>query len=87
MSAAVRDFVALTLELRFEMRFIGETRWWPMPSEDVARDLASYYHLPSLLGRLLEGEELSTRLSVYRLASTEDSPLGQGALETSNVHG
>lgn len=87
MSGSVRDFVALALELRFEMRFIGETRWWPILAEDVAQGLASYYHLSSLLDRLLEGEELSTRLSVYRLARTQHLPPGHGVLETPNVHG
>jgi hypothetical protein len=87
MNGAVRDFVSLALELRFEMRFIGETRWWPVAAEDVAWGLASYYPLPSLLERLLEDEELSTRLSVYRLARTQDLPAGQAALEASNVHG
>ena len=39
---AVRVFSTLALGLRFEMRFIGEPRWWPTPAEDVARGLAPY---------------------------------------------
>ena len=61
--------MSLALGLRFEMRFIGEPRWWPTPAEDVARGLAPYHPtLQECLERLIQGEELASRLSAYRIA-------------------
>jgi hypothetical protein len=69
MESAVRVFFTLALGLRFEMRFIDEPHWWPVPAEDVARGLIPYHRTAEdCLERLLQGEELTSRLSVYRIA-------------------
>lgn len=68
--AEVASFVRRALGLRFEMRFEGETEWWPVDAQDVAETLAGYYYnygMHSCLEQMREGKELPTGLAFYRV--------------------
>ena len=64
--AEVASFVRRALGLRFEMRFEGETEWWPIDAQDVAETLAGYYYnygMHSCLEQMREGKELPSGLA------------------------
>ena len=66
----VATFVRRALGLRFEMRFDGETEWWPIDARDVAETLAGYYYnygMHSCLEQMREGKELPSGLAFYRV--------------------
>jgi hypothetical protein len=66
----VQTFLNLAAQTRFEMRYLGEDRWHPAPIEDVAQTLLAYHaDLEDCLERLLEGEELASRLALFRVAT------------------
>ena len=69
-TSEVVSFVRRALGLRFEMRFDGETEWWPIDAQDVAETLAGYYYnygMHSCLEQLREGKELPSGLAFYRV--------------------
>jgi phage/plasmid-associated DNA primase len=69
-TAEVASFVRRALGLRFEMRFEGETEWWPIDAQDVAETLAGYYYnygMHSCLEQMREGKELPSGLAFYRV--------------------
>jgi hypothetical protein len=62
-------FLTLAAHTPFEMRYQGEERWYPAPAEDVARTLSAYHtDLRGCLDRLLDGEEIASRLAWFRVA-------------------
>lgn len=70
-SAQAEDFEAFleaSLDLRFESRYFGEERWWITSRDEVARSLAPYHpDLGECLDRMVEGEEVSSPLSAFRI--------------------
>lgn len=65
----VRVFLATAAEVRFEMRYVGEDRWYPVRADDVALTLAGYHpDLTRCLDRLLNGEEVASRLARFRVS-------------------
>ena len=65
----VQDFLSTAVEARFEMRYVGEDRWYPVPADDVALTLAGYHpDLGRCLDLLLDGEEVASRLARFRLS-------------------
>jgi hypothetical protein len=69
-SREVQMFLTHAANTRFEMRYDGEDRWYPAPSEEVAQTLHAYYpDLGDCLGRMLEGEEVASRLARFRVAT------------------
>jgi len=68
-SRDVQLFLSIAGWTRFEMRFIGEDRWYPAPADDVASTLAPYYpDLEHCLDQMLTGEEVASRLALFRVA-------------------
>jgi hypothetical protein len=70
----VQVFLSMAGSTKFEMRYLGEDRWYAAPTDDVALTLAGYHvDLQGCLHRLLNGEELASRLALFRVArrSTE----------------
>jgi hypothetical protein len=66
---AVQVFLDTAVEARFEMRYVGEDRWYPIAADDVALTLAGYHpDLRRCLDRLLSGEEVASRLARFRLS-------------------
>lgn len=66
----IQTFVTLAAQTRFEMRYLGEDRWHPAPTEDVAQTLIAYHpDLEQCMQRLLDGEELASRLALFRVAT------------------
>ena len=62
-------FLESSLELRFETRYFGEERWWATSRDEVARSLAPYHaDLAECLDRMVDGAEVSSPLSAFRLA-------------------
>ena len=62
-------FFALALGVHFETRFTSETKWWPASMFDVADALLPYCpSAKACVERLLNGEEVCSRLAVYRVA-------------------
>jgi hypothetical protein len=65
----VQVFLDTAVEVRFEMRYVGEDRWYPIAADDVALTLAGYHpDLRRCLDRLLSGEEVASRLARFRLS-------------------
>jgi hypothetical protein len=65
----VSVFLSTAAEARFEMRYVGEDRWYPVPADDVALTLAGYHpDLGDCLDRLLDGEEVASRLARFRVS-------------------
>lgn len=65
----VQIFLSSAAEARFEMRYAGEDRWYPVPADDVALTLAGYHpDLRICLDRLLNGEEVASRLARFRIS-------------------
>ena len=65
----VSVFLSTAAEARFEMQYVGEDRWYPIPADDVALTLAGYHpDLRRCLDRLLDGEEVASRLARFRLS-------------------
>jgi hypothetical protein len=65
----VQVFLDTAFEARFEMRYVGEDRWYPIAADDVALTLAGYHpDLRRCLDRLLSGEEVASRLARFRLS-------------------
>jgi hypothetical protein len=61
-------FLEASLDLRFESRYFGEERWWITSRDEVARSLAPYHpDLGECLDRMVEGEEVSSPLSAFRI--------------------
>ncbi len=61
-------FLEASLDLRFESRYFGEERWWVTTRDEVARSLAPYHpDLGECLDRMVEGEEVSSPLSAFRI--------------------
>ena len=70
----VQVFLSMAGSTKFEMRYLGEDRWYAAPTDDVALTLAGYHiDLERCLDRMLNGEELASRLALFRVArrSTE----------------
>jgi hypothetical protein len=64
-----RQFLTLALGLRFEMRFPSEPKWWPASILEVAEALRPYHPCAeACLRRMLDGEEVCSRLAMYRIA-------------------
>jgi hypothetical protein len=62
-------FVYAAAPTRFEMRYIGEDQWYPVPIDDVALTLGAYYpDLQKCLNRMLDGEEVASRLALFRVS-------------------
>jgi len=69
-NGAVQMFLMGLAQSRFEMRYLGEERWHPAPTEDVAQTLVAHHPDPrECLDRLLEGEEVASRLARFRVAA------------------
>ncbi|HKC43265.1 MAG TPA: hypothetical protein VKC64_05520 [Burkholderiales bacterium] len=67
--SVVQEFLTVAAQTRFEMRYIGEDRWYPAPTDDVAVTLASYHpDLQQCLDRMLTGEVVASRLAHFRVA-------------------
>jgi hypothetical protein len=65
----VQLFLSTAAQARFEMRYVGEDRWYPVPADDVALTLAGYHpDLRRCLDRMLRGEEVASRLARFRLS-------------------
>lgn len=65
----IQLFLSSAALTRFEMRYIGEDRWHPAPTDDVALTLAAYHpNLQRCLDRMLTGEEVASRLALFRVA-------------------
>lgn len=63
------EFLKEAGQARFEMRYLGEENWYPAPADDVARTLAGYHRdLHRCLVRMLDGEEVASRLALFRIA-------------------
>ncbi|MGH8697385.1 MAG: hypothetical protein ACREVS_12970 [Burkholderiales bacterium] len=68
----VEDFLSTAVAARFEMRYVGEDRWYPVPADDVALTLAGYHpDLGRCLDLLLDGEEVASRLARFRLSQRD----------------
>jgi hypothetical protein len=64
----IQEFLSVAAAARFEMRYLGEDRWYPVPADDVALTLAGYHpDLGRCLDLLLNGEEVASRLARFRL--------------------
>ena len=62
-------FLTLALGLRFETRFTSESKWWPASVFEVAEAILPYHHdAEACVERMLNGEEVCSRLAVYRVA-------------------
>jgi hypothetical protein len=62
-------FFTLALGLRFETHFTSEPKWWPASMFEVAEALLPYHRsAKACVERMLNGEELCSRLAVYRIA-------------------
>ena len=69
-SREVQMFVTVAAQTRFEMRYMGEERWHPAPTDEVARTLVAYHpNLKQCLDRLLDGGEVASRLAHFRVAA------------------
>jgi len=69
-SPEVEAFVRRAIGVRFEMRFKGESQWWPVDAREVAETLAGYYYdygMHSCLEMMREGKELPTALAFFRI--------------------
>jgi hypothetical protein len=67
--SVVQEFLTVAAQTRFEMRYIGEDRWYPAPTDDVAVTLASYHpDLQQCLDRMLTGEVVASRLAHFRVS-------------------
>ena len=69
-SLEVDSFVRRALDVRFEMRFKDESRWWPVNAREVAETLVGYYYdygMHCCLEMMREGKELPTALAVFRM--------------------
>jgi hypothetical protein len=65
----VQEFLSTAMQVRFEMRYVGEDRWYPVAADDVALTLAGYHpDLGHCLDQLLDGEEVASRLARFRLS-------------------
>lgn len=68
MSVEARLFVERGIGLKFEMRFIGEDRWWPCSVDDIARTLeACQPSLQIVFGMLCAGAIVASPLCEFRL--------------------
>jgi hypothetical protein len=66
----IQAFLSTAAEARFEMRYVGEDRWYPVAADDVALTLAGYHpDLRRCLDQLLDGEEVASRLARFRLSA------------------
>jgi hypothetical protein len=66
---AISAFLKEAGQTRFEMRYLWEGNWYPAPADDVARTLAGYHSdLHRCLARMLNGEEVASRLALFRVA-------------------
>jgi hypothetical protein len=66
----IQAFLSTAVEARFEMRYVGEDRWYPVAADDVALTLAGYHpDLRRCLDQLLDGEEVASRLARFRLSA------------------
>ena len=62
-------FFTLALGLRFETRFTSESKWWPASVFEVAEAILPYHHdAEACVERMVNGEEVCSRLAVYRVA-------------------
>jgi hypothetical protein len=69
---ALEAFLEASLDLRFETRYYGEERWWITSRDEVAKSLAPYHaDLAECLDRMVDGEEVSSPLSAFRIARPE----------------
>jgi hypothetical protein len=78
----VEQFVEAALRYKFETRYEGESRWWPTSIYELAQTLARYKADPvSLLEKMLDGAELVTAISRFRVASDDGRTGGPTALD------
>lgn len=78
----VEQFVEAALGYKFETRYDGESRWWPTSIYELAQTIARYEADPvSLLEMMLEGAELVTAISRFRVASDDVRTHGPTALD------
>lgn len=78
----VEQFVEAALRYKFETRYEGESRWWPTSIYELAQTLARYEADPvSLLEKMLDGAELVTAISRFRVASDDGRTGGPTALD------
>lgn len=69
-SREIQMFVTVAAQTRFEMRYVGEERWYPAPTDEVARTLVAYHpNLRQCLDCLLDGGEVASRLARFRVAA------------------
>ncbi|HKY02565.1 MAG TPA: hypothetical protein VJM53_08435 [Burkholderiales bacterium] len=55
----------------FETRYIGEERWWPVASDEVARILGVYEKdLTACLEQMLSGETMRSPVAEFRIGAT-----------------
>ena len=69
-SPEVESFVRRAIDVRFEMRFTDESKWWPANAREVAETLIGYYYdygMHSCLEMMREGKELPTALAIFRI--------------------
>lgn len=70
-TSEMQVFLSLSAGLTFETRYHGEDRWWPVTADEVARTLSAYHaNLQQCLDQLLEGDEIGSKLSLFRVAET-----------------
>lgn len=70
----VQVFLSLAGSTKFEMRYLGEDRWYAAPADDVALTLAGYHgDLQRCLDQMLNGEELASRLALFRVARRSET--------------
>ncbi len=71
-SREVQMFVTVAAQTRFEMRYMGEDRWYPAPTDEVARTLVAYHpNLKQCLDCLLDGGEVASRLARFRVRPSQ----------------
>ncbi|HKO88897.1 MAG TPA: hypothetical protein VJU83_10350 [Burkholderiales bacterium] len=67
-TAQMHEFLEIATELRFETRFIGEKKWWPVKNEEVAHTLGTHYtELQQQLARMIDGEVSRSPVAEFRI--------------------
>jgi hypothetical protein len=73
--SAARAFAERAVGQRFESRFIGESRWWPMSVEEAAPTCAACgLSLDEVFARLCVGQAIASPISEVRFMKAPDSP-------------
>ena len=68
----MRRFIDKSMTVVFETRYIGEERWWPVTSDEVARTLGVYENdLAACLEQMLAGETMRSPVAEFRIGAVK----------------